>query len=106
MGTENDEINAKENYCNYWVLHSDVYDKKNSTKQTNTEETHSKSASYNNLNLEEPKSEEQLQREYLVNLLLQLQTENEQEVQTNLANTKHSKTEKCKKVNDPKVKHF
>lgn len=99
VNNENDELKSKETYCNMWVLQhpnevistagtnnyrSSVNLATNQSSSTNLSVTEalSKSASIYNMNklqlggdTNAQKSEEQLQREYLVNLLLQLQHE-------------------------------
>lgn len=100
VNNENDEIRTKENYCNLWVLNSDnakIKSTLNLNKSTN-EALIPKSVSYNNFNFNgNQKNEEKLQREYLVNLLLQLQNEKDQEnlshAQKSSKKSKRSKSE-------------
>lgn len=69
-----DDSSLKENFCNLWVLHGDYKADGNSASKSFTPNDNPslKSASVNNLNV---KNEERLQREHLINLLTQLQSE-------------------------------
>lgn len=77
--SESDEIESKENYCNLWV-------NAHSNSNLNAGPAKSKSTSVSNLHDEpasQSKTEEELQREYLVNLLSQLETEQQQQEHNN-----------------------
>lgn len=86
---ENDEIKSKENYCNQWVLSNgdgSAAAKSRSNINLNTNKSSSTNLSVVDAMSKSPsinfdraggddKSEEQMQREWLVNLLIQVQKE-------------------------------
>ena len=101
-----DDMKTKENFCNLWVLHGDYNPSDNLRSNScvnsvkKSESQLLKSASVNNLNFiktQESKNEEQLQREYLVNLLTQLQNEEKSSISRNSSK---------KKTRDQKVRLF
>ena len=95
VNNESDEIKSKENYCNLWVLNNgdgasaaaaaksrsniNLNTNKSSSTNLSIADAMSKSPSINfdrsGAHDTADKSEEQMQREYLVNLLMQLQKE-------------------------------
>ncbi|RNA19242.1 hypothetical protein BpHYR1_048097 [Brachionus plicatilis] len=92
-----DDLNIKENFCNLWVLHGDYKPVESSVSKSfnlgqNCDHQVLKSASVNNLNLKNgTKSEDQMQRDHLIHLLSQLQTEEQKSC------AKKSSKSKCKK---------
>jgi hypothetical protein len=97
----NDEKLAKENYCKMWLLQGN---------DPATEQTLEGGSGFKNEDMHDlPKSDEQMQREYLCNLLMQLNSEEEQNTakkneadndykEQNIDKTKKSKRSKSETI--------